>query len=101
MLCMLVNLSQGSDWNLHNVWDFGMIVNKEVECMVVSKFHQKTDQQKVDELKEQINDQIRNAEGTSDSRMAQFVRKRTLTRMNTFKSEHDQAQMVEDESPAS
>ena len=78
-----------------------MIVNKEVECMVVSKFQQKTDQQKVDELKEQINDQIRNAEGTSDSRMAQFVRKRTLTRMNTFKSEHDQAQMVEDESPAS
>ena len=64
-----------------------MIINKEVECLMLQK--SQTEHQKVMELKDQINSQIRRAEAQDDSHMVQIVRKRTLTRMNTLKSEHE------------
>ena len=64
-----------------------MIINKEVECLMLQK--SQTEHQKVMELKDQINTQIRRAEAQDDSHMVQIVRKRTLTRMNTLKSEHE------------
>lgn len=51
------------------------------------------------EIKEQINEQIKKAEAEQDSHMVQFVRKRTLTRMKTIKSQAEDNEVVEDESP--
>ena len=47
-------------------------------------------------MKEEINTQIKRAEDNPDAHLAQFVKKRTLTRLNTIKSEAENFQAISD-----